>query len=362
MPDLSVLFVTRKWGPRVGGMETWSVRTAEHLGAVVDVDVLALPSRDQERAATAGQLARFGLQALATVAATPLPDVVHVGDLALWPIAAIASLRRPTFVTVHGSDVAFAGIDSPAGQAYRRYLAAARPLLSRVRLLPNSRATTDQLARHGLTCETPMYLGVDASLPADHEHTPDAEPAFVLFTGRLMERKGLAWFVESVLDRLDGVELWVAGALWDPTEASALDHDRVRFLGPTDRERLRELRRWAVAVVVPNRATVSPGATAFEGFGLVAVEAAGDGGVVVASDVYGLRDAVLDGTTGFRVPADDADAWADQLQRIRSWDPAERAQFVDRSVAAVQVQFSWPRYVGELVTAYRTAMAGGSPG
>jgi glycosyltransferase involved in cell wall biosynthesis len=47
-----------------------------------------------------------------------------------------------------------------------------------------------------------------------------------------------------------------------------------------------------------------------EGFGLVTIEAALRGLPVVAADLEGIKDAVVDGETGWLLPTGDAAAWA----------------------------------------------------
>ena len=47
--SIRVMFITRKWPPAVGGMETWSVRLAEELARIGPVEVVALPGRADRR-------------------------------------------------------------------------------------------------------------------------------------------------------------------------------------------------------------------------------------------------------------------------------------------------------------------------
>jgi glycosyltransferase involved in cell wall biosynthesis len=61
-----------------------------------------------------------------------------------------------------------------------------------------------------------------------------------------------------------------------------------------------------------------------EGFGLVAIEAANAGLLVVASRLEGIVDAVIDGTTGYLCESLNADAWTGRLTDLLA-DP-ERAR------------------------------------
>jgi glycosyltransferase involved in cell wall biosynthesis len=54
-----------------------------------------------------------------------------------------------------------------------------------------------------------------------------------------------------------------------------------------------------------------------EGFGIVAVEAATRGTLVVASAIEGLQDSVIDGVTGVAVEAENPLAFAAAIRRFR---------------------------------------------
>ena len=75
-----------------------------------------------------------------------------------------------------------------------------------------------------------------------------------------------------------------------------------------------------------------------EGTPLALIEAAASGRPVVAGDVGGVADIVIDGETGFVVAHDDVPAFADRLSRLAS-DPGLRAQAgIGRSGAGDVVQ------------------------
>jgi glycosyltransferase involved in cell wall biosynthesis len=105
--------------------------------------------------------------------------------------------------------------------------------------------------------------------------------------------------------------------------------DRLRLVGWSQ-----EPRRYLPgfdALVLPSR---------LEGFPLAVVEAMLAEVPVVAADVGSVREAILDGETGFLVPPDDADALADRLRLVlgdpelaRRLGPAGRARAVERFTA-----------------------------
>lgn len=77
---------------------------------------------------------------------------------------------------------------------------------------------------------------------------------------------------------------------------------------------------------------------------MVAVEAMASGRPVVASNVGGLADSVVNGETGFLVPPGDAEALADKLRELLD-DPELRAEIGRRGRARVEENFYWPRII-----------------
>ena len=141
------------------------------------------------------------------------------------------------------------------------------------------------------------------------------ETAVLLTLGRLVRRKGVAWFVAQVLPwaRRDVVHL-VAGA--GPAEerirrvarSKGLQHS-VRLLGRVSRDDRELLLRGADLFVQPNIHVYGD----MEGFGLVNVEAAVRDLPVLAADIEGIPDAVVDGETGWLVRSEDAPRWRARL-------------------------------------------------
>ena len=56
-----LIFVTRKWPPAMGGMETYCFKLVEELRKRHAVELVALPGAADGSVPGAGQLVRFGL-------------------------------------------------------------------------------------------------------------------------------------------------------------------------------------------------------------------------------------------------------------------------------------------------------------
>lgn len=348
-----ILFITRKWAPAIGGMETYCLRLVEHLRQTREVDVIALPGRSDGRPPSALALWLFPFVVLWKWLALPnRPDVVHVGDLAIWPIGllAIVFAREATVIfSAHGTDISYSRRKGVRGTAYGLYQRIGARLLQRAWIIANSETTAQACAEHGWQRFSVVPLATDLCHPLDRHFSSTR----LLFAGRMVKRKGLGWFVREVLPLLPSdVGIDVAGVVTDPAEASALQSERVRFLGPVEQKELAKRFAQALCVIVPN---IERANGEFEGFGLVACEAAACGGVILAARTGGLQSAVRDGQTGFLLPAGDARAWAEKIERVRAWTPEHRIAFLERSRALAASHFSWERVAHETGEVYREA-------
>ncbi|WP_419921487.1 glycosyltransferase [Candidatus Poriferisodalis sp.] len=150
----------------------------------------------------------------------------------------------------------------------------------------------------------------------------------LLFVGRIQPLKGAELATETLAALRAGcaggadAQLVIVGGPSGPDGDATLARlhamvtdlgldDAVTFVDPLPHHLLSTYYRAADVCLVPSRS---------ESFGLVALEAAACGTPVVASDVGGLRDNVVDGVTGFLVARRDSGAFAQRVTEILS-DP-----------------------------------------
>jgi glycosyltransferase involved in cell wall biosynthesis len=350
---LRVLFLTRKWPPAVGGMETYSAELTRELAPETDLTVHALPGRPDGGAPGAAGILSYTARAAWRILTGRRHQVIHGADMAIWPLVLLARLRSPrasVILSAHGTDVSFAERSGIAPGFYRNYMRLGAVLLRCAVVLANSRATAERARGLGFGNVEVIALGT-RKLAADGP--PEVPGRFVLFAGRLTRRKGCAWFIREVLPLLPpDITMRVAGTVWDSDERAALMADGVTYLGALDQVRLGAQMAEALCVVAPN---IPAGRGHFEGFGLIAVEAAMAGGVVIASRMDGFLDSVLDGETGFLVTPRSAPDWAARITELVGWSGEGRRNFVSRSQARARRHFTWERVARDTLVAYRAA-------
>lgn len=348
-----MLLISRKWLPAVGGMETYCVKLDAELGKRARVERKVLPGRADGGAPGPAAILRFGLATAGAIAfRRKAPDIVHVTDMASWPLAAVAAVRsRRTKVVVsaHGSDVSYPDRPGVLPRAYGVYMRLGARLVGGCKVIANSRATEEKARALGFRSTEVIPLATDMTSALDQQGDR-REGRRLLFAGRLIQSKGCRWFIENVLPALPpDVHLDVAGTFWEAEEERALVAPRVRYLGALPPDALRRTYAAAECVVVPN---IPVGGSGFEGFGLVAAEAAAAGGLVLAAAHAGLDEAVLDGETGLKIPPGDAEAWVRTVRDVLGWPEARRRAFLERSVAVAGRHFSWDRVGRSTFEAY----------
>jgi glycosyltransferase involved in cell wall biosynthesis len=160
-----------------------------------------------------------------------------------------------------------------------------------------------------------IFPGVDTEWFVPDEVTRRSTVPTFLYVGRLKRYKGVDTVLRAVARlRAEGneVQLEIAGKGDDLPRLECIARDlnlsgSVSFLGYVDEAEKRRLLRRAWAVVFPS---------VKEGWGISNVEAAACGTPAVASDSPGLRESVVDGTTGMLVPHGDVTAMAGALRML----------------------------------------------
>jgi len=341
-------------------MELYSRELTLAMARYAEVGVIALPGQPDGRPPKGTSLALFMCRAAAQLMFRARRyDAVHFGDFVIFPLAVWTRLVAPRtrrLLTVHGLDLLFGQRRGWKSRIYRGYMKLALPLQSAVhQFIANSSATARVAGSLGLRNVVPIPLGVtlDAEDPeaaataaAGGASRTLSDGRYVLFVGRLVPRKGAAWFAENVLDRLpEDVGFKIVGTAWDHDELRrALKNPRTEYLGRIPDDALRHLRRNAAVTVMPNRTLED---AEMEGFGLVALEAAANGSLLVASGIEGIVDAVVDGKTGFLLPEGDAEQWARKICELLAWSSAERGVFLAEARRIIAERYSWDRVARE---------------
>jgi len=177
-----------------------------------------------------------------------------------------------------------------------------------------SKSSKDQIKelKLGRNCITIIYNGVDSTkyIPGKKSLHP-----LIVYIGRLKGYKSidvLIYAMRKIVKKVPGVELVIAGSgpkqkIWERLTKELKLDQKVKFYGyVTEREKIEIFQK---AWVFVNPSFV-------EGWGVTSIEASACGTPVVASNVPGLRDSVLDGKTGFLFEYGNVDRLVGKLVEI----------------------------------------------
>ncbi|GBU25607.1 glycosyl transferase [Fibrobacteria bacterium R8-3-H12] len=176
----------------------------------------------------------------------------------------------------------------------------------------------------------------------------------VLFVGRHIERKGIEYLLKAAA-MLDSAkfEIRIAGH-GDLTEklkkqAAKDAPEQVVFLGKLSREDLEKEYQNACCFILP-AIIDSKGDT--EGLGVVLIEAAQYGLPIIASDVGGIPDVVIDKKTGLLVPEKNPEAIATAIKEL-SENEELRKTLVLGANEHIKQNFSWEKIIEKQIALYQ---------
>jgi glycosyltransferase involved in cell wall biosynthesis len=247
-------------------------------------------------------------------------DLLHAHWLPSGWVA--ARTGTPYVVQVWGTDVELA---RHAPRLARRVLRGAHLVIAA------STALAESARALGAVDVRVIPSGIDLPPEVGEERSPPE----VLYAGRLSPEKG----IEELVAAADGIKLVVAGdgPLRDSVPGA---------LGFVPHDELERLYARAAVVVCPSRR---------EGFGVACLEAMAHGRPVVATDVGGLRDLVVDGETGLIVPPRDPTALRAALEQLLA-DPKLRQRLGAAGRERARARFSWDAVTSAVVDAYVEAV------
>lgn len=325
-----------------------------------------------------GPSANEAFGALEAIMKRERPDLVHIHKVAAPGVIGLAAQRLPTIVTVHdhasycpGGSKVFWRTDAvctrPLGvpcvvHAYTHRCAPRHPLrlwrhfkfsreamsaLQRAhRVLTLSRYVRERLLQSGLGPDRVTVLAPWVEIPPNATSTPCGS---VLFVGRLTREKAVATLLKALALVQVPFKAVIAGdgPLRPNCERLAAQlslSSSVHFRGWLGTAALEEEYAQCALLVVPS---LWP-----EPFGMVGPEAMAHGKAVVAFDVGGVQEWLVDGVNGLLAARGDTAALAAAIQQVLT-NSELRARLGAGARDYVAQRFSRQVQLARLVTSYR---------
>ena len=293
------------------------------------------------------------------------PDVIH----AHWPfphayiaLGAARLFRIPLVLNFHGAELLLIRkkkwvkplLKFAIGQAQAVFANSSFTAV-KIKALRN---VDVEWSPYGTTLPTDERRGTDgAGALREVEPHPINGKFKILFVGRHIERKGICYLIEAAkyLPR-DQFEIRIVGVgdITDKLKAQASevsttpDAANINFTGTLSPEELANEYKTANVFTLP-AIVDSKGDT--EGLGVVLIEAMELGLPVVASNVGGIPDVVVDGVSGILVPEKAPEALANAYKRLAA-EPELQKQLLEGAQKRIDECFNWSKIVERQIAVY----------
>ena len=338
---MNILFISRTYPPIVGGIEKQNFEIATALSRICQVDVIA---NTRSKWFLLLFLPYATLKALISARKY---DVVLLGDGVLGVTGYLLKLvtGKPVACIIHGLDLTY------KNTIYQK-LWVNIFIRHMDKLIAVGHETIHQGVSRGIPKSNFVFVpnGVASADPDEiftrHELETligkEIKGHILLTIGRLVKRKGIVWFINNVVSTLDeNIVYIIAGTGKEESNIlSAIQnnhlHDRVFFIGEVSDKEKQLLFSTTDIFIQPNIKVAGD----MEGFGLVVLEAAASGRVVIASRLEGLTDSIQHGQNGFLVTSGNAEEYRKKIESVLG-NPQHKDAFGQQARVYVKSNYSW---------------------
>ncbi|MEM0941165.1 MAG: glycosyltransferase family 4 protein [Bacteroidota bacterium] len=343
------LFITHKYPPSTGGMQKQSYELITQTEAHRSIHKIVFKSNYPKIFFFLSVTFRAYLKILLHKEIR----LIHANDglMALF-LTPLLFLKNSVHLcaTIHGLDVVF------NSAIYQWWI---KKYLSRFSfVIAVSEATQEECVKAGIPKEKVYFIPNAVELPDQIDKDPSykkwlfkkhgipVNDHFIICSvGRPVPRKGFGWFASKVLPRLENTKYLVVGtemeSSWiillgkkllppsifekickmlgvplDTILLTALSHqnNHLVLMGKIPWDKLLQTYLHADLFVMPNLKVKGD----FEGFGLVALEAASLGAICLAANVDGIPSAIKNGENGFLLESANADLWIKKINQLQN--------------------------------------------
>lgn len=337
----SILFITRSYPPVKGGMEQLSYDITTELGKLTKTKVIANKHGKKF-------LPLFYIYALfrGIIEARNF-NIIHIGDPVLCGIgfAIKKIIKKPVAIEVHGLDIQYR---SKIYQWYLRNFFNADLSVCISSYVAD--VFTNKFPQKKFVVITPGISDVFFEPNLKKEDLSQLlkqeinDKKIILTVGRLVQRKGVAWFIGKVLPQIVPNALYVVAGN-GPEKNNVINvskkvgqEKRTVFLENLSREEIKILYNTADLFAMPNIKIAGD----VEGFGLVAAEASSCNLPVIASSLEGINDVVKDNQNGLLVDPENSQQFINKINDLLS-NEEKRKNLASSARKFALDNFSWEK-------------------
>jgi glycosyltransferase involved in cell wall biosynthesis len=366
---MKILFISHSYPPILGGVESQNYNLAQGLSKIAEVKIIA-------NGKGKWYLPIFiPITFIRAFFIMMNCDACLVGNGVLAPIAAILKFFHPKkkfFSVVHGLDITFSYKKGFLPKFYKTLNIPSLKKLDKLFMVGNF--TIKEALKIGISKENCVFIPNGVSVENLRKGfsredlskiwgTETKDKKVILRLGRFVPHKGTAWFIQNIMPRLaENVVMVATGHRVSKNTAGDPDNfedcektiaennleNRVKLMPNLLQKDLEVLLNTVDLAVSPN--INYPGSS--EGFGINAIEAGACNRLVIASNMQGLADAIIDGKNGFLVEPENIEKWIKKINAIFSAGPEFSENFGKMAGKFVEENYGWEkiskRYLEEI--------------
>lgn len=320
MNKKKVLCITRKYPPIIGGMENFCYHVYTGLESDnIETKIIALGKKQKNL------LWWFPYTVFYVIFNIHKYDAIILGDSLLCFLGVLARLlskKTKRIIIVYGLDILY------KNRLYQIYLKVWLKKCADT-YVSISKETAEALKNKGIRESVIITPGIDTDVSEQvcrferrdflSKYNINEKDVVLITVGRLVKRKGVAWFVNSVMPafkkhHIKYLIIGEGGERANIQEAIHKNHleDKVLMLGRISDEDLSLCYKYSDIFVMPNIHVDND----MEGFGIVAVEASLNELIVVASDIEGITDAVINEKNGYLIESQNKEQYINKINDI----------------------------------------------
>lgn len=374
----TVLFVSHKHPPSIGGMETHNYHLKLGLENTFNLINLIIAPKESRISFF------FEIRKRMKVALSQnRVDIVYVNDGLLAIIVGTLKKSYPNvefIATIHGLEATF------PSNIYQNHLLTRLKYFDKLICVSNfTKSVLDKFEElkdrtycvlNGIDHNT-FVIDAEDKKKFGTKYEFIADRKILLSVGRPVKRKGFSWFATQVLPDLGQNPVYiVAGPLpndknsysWrnlllprkvnhlinlafgyaeDAWNLKKIENKNLILTGSVSFAELNYLIDLADLFIVPNIEIKGDA----EGFGLVALEGAIRGKMVIAADIQGLKDAISHQNNGIKVPSEDKQKWVEICNDLLSDNSHFTLESENIKTFTVQ-NYSWDKMVKEYINLF----------
>tara|TARA_B100002019_G_scaffold89017_2_gene77034 strand:- start:117 stop:1172 length:1056 start_codon:yes stop_codon:yes gene_type:complete len=284
-------------------------------------------------------------------------ELVHLTNLNLWPALLISKFAHNTkfVVNLHGLELVYGKRQTFTSRMYNFLIP--YKLINKnknIYFICNSNETF-KLAEDKFNFDQLIFIPMGIEKIFIDENKTNINDNQFFFIGRIVERKGLSWFCENVLNHFPNTKLYFAGPIVDKDEFNKINSSKqTEYLGIIDEISKNKYISESFLTIIPN--LINPKNYDFEGFGISFLEIVANNGLPIITQTQGINTSSMNGRIGVTIKNNDPELWIEKISYLQNEGSVLRTKIILESQKLIKENFIWKDIFNKTFTFYQNIL------